>query len=136
MLKVFFASHGNFASGIKSTANILFGSSDKLTTFDAYVNDDLLTDKLDEFYQSVTEGDQVVLLSDLLGGSVNTQMVSYSTRANTFLVAGVNLAFILELLSKESVTEAELEEIAVMSREMLRVVKIEAEEAPASEDFF
>ncbi len=50
------------------------------------------------------------------------------------LVAGVNLAFVLELTVRQSITESELIELVEQSRSMLRYVpqNIEA----AEEDFF
>ena len=39
MVKFFLSSHGHLASGIKSSINILLGNSDRLTVFDAYVDE-------------------------------------------------------------------------------------------------
>lgn len=38
MLKIFLSSHGHFASGMKSSLDILMGASDNVTVFDAYVD--------------------------------------------------------------------------------------------------
>lgn len=136
MLKIFLASHGKLASGVKSTVGILFGKADNLYCYDAYVDETSLPETLDEFFKTVEEEDQVVMLSDLYGGSVNTAMTQYLTRNNTFLVAGINVALVIELLTKTSVDEHELENIVSMSREMLRVVKVDLEEESTEEEFF
>ena len=109
MLKIFISSHGHFASGIKSSVEILAGQKPNITVFDAYINQESVQEHLDRFFESVSEDDQVLLLSDLYGGSVNSVMYTYLTKPNTTLVAGVNLALVLELSVRESISPAELE---------------------------
>ena len=126
MLKIFLSSHGHMASGIKSSLDILIGNTDKITVFDAYVDDKNVQDVLDNFYKTVSEDDEVLLLSDLYGGSVNQVMFTYLNRPNTRLVSGVNLALVLELAIKETISDSELEELVETSRMMMKIVKIEA----------
>ena len=126
MLKIFLSSHGHMASGIKSSLDILIGNTDKITVFDAYVDEKNVQDVLDNFYKTVSEDDEVLLLSDLYGGSVNQVMFTYLNRPNTRLVSGVNLALVLELALKETISDSELEELVETSRMMMKIVKIEA----------
>ena len=58
MLKFFISSHGHFASGIKSSVEILMGPNPRITVFDAYINQDSVQEHLDAFYESVGEDDQ------------------------------------------------------------------------------
>ena len=126
MLKIFLSSHGHMASGIKSSLDILIGNTDKITVFDAHVDEKNVQDVLDNFYKTVSEDDEVLLLSDLYGGSVNQVMFTYLNRPNTRLVSGVNLALVLELAIKETISDSELEELVETSRMMMKIVKIEA----------
>ena len=126
MLKIFLSSHGHMASGIKSSLDILIGNTDKITVFDAYVDEKNVQDVLDNFYKTVSEDDEVLLLSDLYGGSVNQVMFTYLNRPNIRLVSGVNLALVLELAIKETISDSELEELVETSRMMMKIVKIEA----------
>ncbi|MCI7222543.1 MAG: PTS sugar transporter subunit IIA [Firmicutes bacterium] len=126
MLKIFLSSHGHMASGIKSSLDILIGNTDKITVFDAYVDEKNVQDVLDNFYKTVSEDDEVLLLSDLYGGSVNQVMFTYLNRPNTRLVSGVNLALVLELAIKETISDSELEELVETSRMMMKIVKMEA----------
>ena len=68
MLKIFLSSHGRFASGIRSSCEILLGAQQNLTVFDAYVDNDTVQEHLDDFYKTVSAEDQVLLCSDLYGG--------------------------------------------------------------------
>ena len=126
MLKIFLSSHGHMASGIKSSLDVLIGNTDKITVFDAYVDEKNVQDVLDNFYKTVSEDDEVLLLSDLYGGSVNQVMFTYLNRPNTRLVSGVNLALVLELAIKETISDSELEELVETSRMMMKIVKMEA----------
>jgi mannose/fructose-specific phosphotransferase system component IIA len=135
MLKIFLSSHGHFASGIKSSVDILLGDSSNVTIFDAYVDQSTVQEHLEAFFKTVKDDDQVFLLSDLYGGSVNQIMSLFLDRPNITLIAGVNLVFVLELVSREEVTAEEVEEIITASRDMLRIVKLESE-TDDNNDFF
>ena len=52
MLKIFLSSHGRFASGIRSSCEILLGAQQNLTVFDAYVDNDTVQEHLDDFYKT------------------------------------------------------------------------------------
>lgn len=137
MLKIFISSHGHFASGIKSSVEILMGPNPRITVFDAYITQESVQEKLDEFYATVNEDDKVLLLSDLYGGSVNQVMYTYLEKPNTRLIAGVNLALVLELAVKEDISDEELEQLVEQSRTMLRIVELDkSEEVKEDEDFF
>lgn len=135
MLKLFLSSHGHMASGMKDSIEFFCGQNNNLTVFDAYVDEKNISEQLDAFYEIVEEDDQVILLSDLYGGSVNQQMYMYLDRQNTMLVAGVNLALVLELTALDSITEEGLERLVEQSREALKIVKPE-ESKTEEDDFF
>ena len=77
MLKLFISSHGHFASGIKSSVEILMGPNDRITVFDAYINQDSVNEHLDAFFRTVGPQDEAIMLSDLYGGSVNSVMYTF-----------------------------------------------------------
>lgn len=134
-MKIFLSSHGHLASGTKSSLDILLGNSDKVTVFDAYVDETNLTTVLDAFYANVGNDEQVILLSDLYGGSVNQQMALYTNKPNTTLIAGVNLALVLELAVAQDLTKDQIEEIVEQSRSMMRIVDLDADQQ-VQDDFF
>ena len=136
MLKIFIASHGTIASGLKSSLNVLLGKSDNVTVFDAFIDERNLKDELEHYFSTVSAEDQVILLSDLYGGSVNQTMFLFLSRPNTFLVAGINLTLVLELaLRTEPLTLEELSEVVNQSREALQIVQNHTIN-PEKEDFF
>jgi len=135
LVKIFLSSHGRLASGMENSLNILLGKDERLFVFDAYVDERSLQDKLEQFYAEMKEGDHVVLLSDLYGGSVNQAMSPYSERSNTILVTGVNLPFMMELMLCDEITADSVDELIQDGRNALKRVVL-GNEKPKEEDFF
>lgn len=126
MVKFFLSSHGHLASGLKSSINILLGDSSRLTVFDAYVDERSLEEELNSFYMEVGSEDQVILLSDMYGGSVNSIMYTFLKRPGTIMIAGVNLALVIGLVILDGpISQDMIHEIVNQSREALRIVELD-----------
>ena len=125
MTRFFLASHGHLASGLASSIQILTGDSSRLRVFDAYVDERSLEEELEAFYENMEEGDQMILLSDMYGGSVNSIMYPFLTRPNTTLIAGVNLALVIGLLlGGEPLEPDTIKMVVEQSREAIRIVEL------------
>ena len=124
MVQFFLSSHGHLAS--------------RLTVFDAYVDEGSLEDALNSFYREVGRDDQVILLSDMYGGSVNSIMYTFLNRPNTTLIAGVNLALVIGLVIQDrELTREEIEDVVRQSREAIQIVELDnAEQSEGDEDLF
>lgn len=128
MRKIFIASHAKLASGILSSAEFLMGKADNITVFDAYLDDRSVEACVEQFLESQDEKDQVILISDLYGGSVNQILYRYLERPNTFLITGANLSLILELMvSKEDITCEELDIMIDSARMMMKRIEFDKE---------
>ncbi len=141
MLKVFLASHAHLASGMQSSLLIFMNECPNLTVYDAYTDGDTTTvaDHLDAFYATVEPEDEVLLVSDIYGGSVNTAMCAYLDRPRTRLVTGINLAFLIEVMAEPELSDERLDEIITTSREFMRRVELDAPAVDAvntEDDFF
>lgn len=107
-MKILLISHGDFAAGLCSTVTSFFGASSvksACVTLDRGVDD--LTDKINS-YLNQWKDEQVVICSDLKGGSANQTAYRYLDRPNIFLISGMNLALVLQLIMEEQVTEESL----------------------------
>ena len=91
-----------------------------MTVFDAYLYESCVQDHLDAFYETVGPEDEVLLCSDLYGGSVNQAMFTYLDHPNTRLVSGVNMSFMMNVLSADTLSDERLDEIIVWNRKFLR----------------
>ena len=138
MVKYFLSTHGRLASGFKNAAEVLLGSIDNLTVFDAYVDENSVGGALDSFFKSISASDTIILLADIVGGSVCNTMIPYSLRPNTYLIGGINLATLLELLILEEISDSDLEEIIDIGKSGVQLIKILEDERSTddSDDFF
>lgn len=136
MRKHFIASHGKLASGFKSSIDILLGQSSNLTIFDAYLDETNFGNVIKAYLANQSEEDQIILMSDLFGGSVNQAMSIYAKNENIVLIAGINLALVLELVASgdHHLTLNQIDELIVNGRTAL--CRVELEDIKEPEEFF
>lgn len=99
MTKIVIGSHGTMAQGIQSTLELFAGTELDITYMSAYVEGQLpIETQIEQFMATLTPDDQVIIFTDLFGGSVNQKFaLATEGRANTYLIAGFNLPLIVEL---------------------------------------
>lgn len=103
------ASHAHFASGIVESIGLLSGERENVHALSMYVdgNEDLVKEAaaiLDGF----AADDEVVVCTDLFGGSVNNEFTKIvQTRPNTYLVANMNLPLLIQLLFSDQEAPAD-----------------------------
>lgn len=127
MVRVFIASHAHLASGIRSAVDLLTGMGGRLFICDAYVEGGTfdVTGALNDFLADAAPDDEVLLLSDLFGGSVNTSLVPALVDRRVRLVSGVNLAFVFAVLLEDGpIDDNRLAEMIEEARGSLRVVSL------------
>lgn len=101
MRKIVVASHGDMARGVESTLSFFADSSKNISYICGYTDGINLETKIEQYLESVEPEDEVIVLTDLMGGSVNTAFLTYLGRPNMHLIAGFNLGLILEILGLE-----------------------------------
>lgn len=103
--KIILASHGRFASGIHSSLELICGQKAAIETLDCYLEEDFdLTKTVDEVMDCYA-GQKLLVITDIFGGSVNNEFLRYSSRSDFYLVAGLNLPFLIELITRLEVVE-------------------------------
>lgn len=121
------ACHGQMAQGVVSALKIIIGERENISYLNAYVEGTELAKDIRRYFDELPTGDEVIILTDLYGGSVNQELFSYGQRSNVQLVSGFNLALVLELALSDPgqpLTEEDIEEsIALCSKQMKRVKK-------------
>lgn len=104
--KIILASHGQFASGILSSLHIICGENELIEALDCYVTKDFdLSEAVEQLMVKYTET-EVVVVTDIFGGSVNNEFLNYIERPGFYLIAGLNLPFLIDLSTKLPFTEA------------------------------
>ncbi|MFZ7332946.1 PTS sugar transporter subunit IIA [Streptococcus pluranimalium] len=97
---IILASHGHLASGMKDTLELILGEQKDLFAFDAYCNGiDSVKDLVKETI-SKHKPDTLVVLTDVVGGSVNNEMVQLSSEFPAMkLLSGMNTPLLLSILT-------------------------------------
>lgn len=99
MKKILIATHGAFAAGIKSSVDIIVGPQKNLDTFCAYLDGETtITERVKNYMEGCCEEDELIIVTDMFGGSVNNEFMKYISRPNIHLIAGLNLPLLLELI--------------------------------------
>ena len=108
--KFIIATHGTLAAGIKSSLDIIIGAMENVFLIQAYVDENTsVEDDLKEILKQVNENDELVIFSDILGGSVTNQMLQHALRPNVYIISGFNLPLVIEVLLAD--TDSPLEVI-------------------------
>lgn len=94
---IIIASHGNFAEGLYNALRIILGK-DQLQNIDylnCYIEE---TQNVTKDVEAILEryDDEVLVFTDLFGGSVNTVFYSFMEKKNFELISGMNLPLLIE----------------------------------------
>lgn len=103
MNQIVLASHGDMAKGMKNTIEMIFGPQENLhwlsTTRDEQEGIDT---RMRSLLTTFAEDDDVYVLTDLLGGSVNNIMLTLLREyPNMNVVCGMNIPLALSLATTE-----------------------------------
>lgn len=102
MQRLVLASHGYLAEGMKNSAQIIVGKSAEIYTICAYVEERVtLESQIDELFDSFSEDDEIIVVTDIFGGSVNNEFVQRLQNRRFWLVSGMNLPLIIQLTMVE-----------------------------------
>lgn len=139
MKKYLIASHGEFASGLKSSLTVLTGMTENIQVIDAYIPGqevDVATE-VQKFLQDLPKSDVGLVFTDLAGGSVNREVVAQTQNlANVFVITSVNLPTVLAVvLDQEPVTAKRLAAL-VASAPVQVISTVDPDLNPLSDDDF
>ena len=101
MRKVIIATHGELSKGLVNTISIIAGENyaEQIQTYSLYPGEDVsvLAEKVKEEVLGDPSLDYV-LLTDIMGGSVDNNLYHLITNPNVWLISGVNLLLVLEII--------------------------------------
>lgn len=98
MREIYVASHGEYAKGIVSALSLLIGDDHGVTPVCAYCGDISNTAELEQYLENVAlraaqHGNEVILFTDMLGGSVNNTAILVMMRhPQLHVIAGQTLS--------------------------------------------
>ena len=91
------ASHSTLAQGMANALKFFEGDNLKLTVLSAYVDNKPIEGQIEEIFDQFDKEDEVIVLTDLLGGSVNKKFFPYINRPHTHLITGMNLSLAMAI---------------------------------------
>ena len=97
MRRYIIASHHLLAHGLKDTLNFLT-SMDGIIDISAYMDDTDLPTQIKELFDSFDPEDEVVMMTDMLGGSVNQEAIKYLQYPNVYIITGMSLPIVLSIV--------------------------------------
>lgn len=100
MIGLIVTGHGHFASGLTSSLHLIAGEPTNYAAVDFEESDstDDLAKKLTEAMDSLNECKEIIVLSDLAGGSPFKTAVEIGyPRGNVEVIAGTNLGMLVEI---------------------------------------
>lgn len=123
MRRFIFASHHKLAYGLKDTVDFLTGATKIIYYINAYVDDE--TKDIDtvvaELFASFDDEDEVVVLVDMMGGSVYQKFYPYMSE-KVHVICGMNLPMALSLVlapEDERLTSEKVEQVLMDCKNQL-----------------
>jgi fructoselysine and glucoselysine-specific PTS system IIA component len=103
--KFLIATHGALAQGMLSSLHIIIGVTENIELLPAYLDESKpLEEELDRLFGTLAEGEEWVVFSDLLGGSVTNKLVQATAGKPVHIVAGFNLPLVIEVVLSDPET--------------------------------
>lgn len=123
MRRFIFASHHKLAYGLKDTVDFLTGATKTIYDINAYLDDE--TKDIDtvvaELFASFDDEDEVVVLVDMMGGSVYQKFYPYMSN-KVHVICGMNLPMALSLVlapEDECLTSEKVEQVLMDCKNQL-----------------
>src|SRR3954452_8828961 len=97
MIGVVVATHGNLAQELIRTAEAVVGKLAQVAPASVVASHPDVRHTIEEAIRNVDQGDGVLLLTDLLGGSPTNLCLSFLNERQVEVVTGVNLPMLLKI---------------------------------------
>ena len=120
-MQIVIATHGNYAAGLFSALKVQGADKANVSIIAAYTEDDDFEACFDRVISAFNKEEEIVVLTDLLGGSVNQIAMKYSLNRKLWIISGVNLPLVINatLLKVSNNLEKQISMIVEQSREQL-----------------
>lgn len=101
MNQIILASHGELAKGMLQTVSMLIGDTQNIYAFGSYREEQSIAVKVRAQLHTFDSTDDIYLLTDIFGGSVNNEMLEILNEfPNVTLLTGMNLMLVIGIASQ------------------------------------
>ena len=136
---IIIATHALLAKGFNETMRFIVEPNCYIHTICAFTEEKNPEESIVALLDSISKNDTIVVLTDLLAGSVNKILAGYLKKYNFYLISGINLAVLLELaLCDEKLINSEfIKNVIALAKEDMVYVNEKVETLQNDEeDFF
>lgn len=100
MKKYLIATHGKLSYGFKDTLELIIGIRPNVEYVSAYADgyNDSINENIMNIMSNLDDKDELIVCTDILGGSVTNQFLKYLNKANIHLITGINLPLLIEMI--------------------------------------
>ena len=99
MRKILIATHGEFAGGLKQTMDFVLGGNEKVGVLSAYTTPDFdMGREAAAVVDELEDGDELIVMTDVLGGSVANAFSGHISHPGVYVLAGVNAPMLLAMV--------------------------------------
>lgn len=120
MVQIILASHGDLAKGMKDTLSMIIGDVSMVDAFSSYRNEDVnVREAVEKIVKEKYSEADIFIFTDILGGSVNTEMMSLIKEyPKIHVISGMNLPIVISVATQvEEVSESLLQQIIQESQQ-------------------
>lgn len=117
MKQFLLASHGKFAEGILGSFQMILGDAPNITVLCAYTKEkeEPLEHTVKKIICERNRKEDLIVVTDVFGGSVNNEFMKYLNEPGVYLVTGMNLPLLLELYSNQNMESRDMIRLAIAS---------------------
>ena len=75
------------------------GTPENVFLLQAYTGENKsIKEELDTVLEKISKEDELIVFTDLMGGSVTNQILQYALKKNVYIISGLNLPLLLDIL--------------------------------------
>lgn len=119
---LFFASHRTLSEGLANALQFFAGDNLNVKVLTAYMDNKPIEPEIKQLFSGLTSEDEVIIMTDILAGSVNQKFLPYISRPKTHLISGVNLPLSLAIAMEPTDTPLEADKISSLVDEARKQV--------------
>jgi len=114
MRRFIIATHGHFAEGIMDAVRMISGDVEDVVCYCAYSDpDENMEESVDRLMSQYSDDDELIVVTDILGGSVSNFFIRRLNRPNLHILTGLNLSLLLELFANRDSSLSEMIRAAI-----------------------
>lgn len=120
MIQIILASHGDLAKGMKDTLGMIIGDVSMVEAFSSYRNEEVnVRETVEKIVREKYIEADIFIFTDILGGSVNTEMMSLIKEyPKIHVISGMNLPIIISVATQANeISESLLQQIIEESQQ-------------------